>query len=238
MVIIWGNVLTGSVLTKRIPSWQYMSLEIYMRHWKRQCHECSLWTPCQLLGNEPWAWNTFLLREEPKQPVLGLSSYVGMGHTVQSPWAIPLLNLFLEENRRGFLPLPCGEGGMCLGWLPCVGLPLPRDPLAVGNPCPLLKQISLCLFFVWVKYCQISRCSGWKCLESTPGTGSRYLVPCLTLRLNELIREYRVYYWQLSKAEPRILLLPYTSESPEALIKNRFLDFPFRVSISGVWGGT
>lgn len=52
-----------------------------------------------------------------------------------------------------------------------------RDLLALGDPCPLLKLTSFCLFSVYLKHwsCRVllttlvPRCSGQKCLESLLG---------------------------------------------------------------------
>ena len=52
-----------------------------------------------------------------------------------------------------------------------------------------------------------TKCIGQKCLEASPWTGIKCLALCLTVDLDELMWELRIYFCQVLKAKPEVLLL-------------------------------
>lgn len=152
MAIIWRNVLISSVPSKRIPFPQYVSLQIYIRHWKGGFTSAVSQLPLSCRGMRLGPGTLSYQERKSPNSCAGFINLGGNVSQVMRHLALPTVKSVPWGNRREFSI--AALKAECLDWIPCMGLPLPRDPLAMGIPCPLLKQILLCLFPLWLKYCQ------------------------------------------------------------------------------------
>lgn len=101
-------------------------------------------------------------------------------------WPTPLLYLSSEEREQG--SLYCGTRGIHVSNCPVTAAW--KHLLAMQDQCPPLKLILLCLFSIRVEpffypvlhyvvfslATHLSRCSGQKCLESSPGISNWCMV--------------------------------------------------------------